>query len=706
MEYANNQGFDLQQIRQWWNLERLTPEGKGLVTEIRILGDAGKVYSGYFNDVETLINAITPYFNMNVYYTMNVLSDALMARGQGDCISFKPKETTSANDILGRRMVVLDIDPVRSSGVNSTDEELQYAKDMANEIVVFLRNQGFNKPIVAVSSNGVHIKLGCALANTPEVTTLIKNFLAAMSMLFSSDKCLVDTVLYDSNRIIRLQGSMSRKGNSRSKTRPQRASYYVMTPDEIIPNDIEYFRKVAAMLPEPEKPSKFNNFSNDKFDLDAFIERHNIQVREIQQVSDGRKIILDHCLFDSNHKGKDAMLFQRNDGAIGYHCFHNSCSQYKFRDVRLMFEPDAYNKSDYREFIHKRQYYGGIKVQPKAFTPAEETEEKGKKWLSMSDIQYVDISTLKSIPTGFVDLDRKIIGLMLGDVSIITGLSASGKSSWLGVLSLNTKQRGYKSATFSAELQSFRYLSWINQMAAGKSNVRKKEGYDNFYYTPKSISEKVNTWLKDDLLLFNNEYGNDWMQLFSDIRDVVETKGVQLVIIDNLMSLSLDEYSGDQNTQQTRFINDIKTYAKKQNIHVILCAHPRKSNDFLRKESVSGTSNLTNLCDNLFILHRVGKDFSTRATDFFGADVVSHYLHYSVVLEIAKNRSQGVVDHLVGMFYEQETRRLKNEISEYIHYGWEDADTIQSTLDLPSQSFESAESDFLSNFEDESEAPF
>ena len=32
----------------------------------------------------------------------------------------------------------------------------------------------------------------------------------------------------------------------------------------------------------------------------------------------------------------------------------------------------------------------------------------------------------------------------------------------------------------------------------------------------------------------------------------------------------------------------------------------------------------------------------------------------------------GVQDYLVGMYYEYESRRLKNEISEHIIYGWEE----------------------------------
>ena len=56
------------------------------------------------------------------------------------------------------------------------------------------------------------------------------------------------------------------------------------------------------------------------------------------------KYVLEHCLFDESHKGKDAAIFQKSDGSLGYKCFHNSCSDKHWKDVRLLFEPDAYDK--------------------------------------------------------------------------------------------------------------------------------------------------------------------------------------------------------------------------------------------------------------------------------------------------------------------------------------------------------------------------
>ena len=152
---------------------------------------------------------------------------------------------------------------------------------------------------------------------------------------------------------------------------------------------------------------------------------------------------------------------------------------------------------------------------------------------------------------------------------------------------------------------------------------------------------------------------------------------------------------------------DVKEYAKKKNIHIILVCHPRKQMDMIRRESVSGTADLTNICDNLFLIHRVNKDFQTRAGDFFGKEKVEEYMNFGAVLEVAKNRQFGIVDFLVGMFYENESRRLKNSIAEHIVYNWEET-PIQAEIPttMPSDPVGEFAIEESYEIEDSEECPF
>lgn len=666
--------LDEQQVYQFFDIFKNNNE----LVEIRLIGSK-KTASGYFTDAKTMIEAIKPYTDsFNVYFTLNKVNPACYSREQKDKIVLNVKNTTTDAEIVCRDWVLIDLDPKRLSGVCSTNEEATKAYNKAKEVIKFLLDSGFYEPITVFSSSGIHIYLRCALLNNDENTKLVKRFLEALAMLFSDSDVDVDTKVFNPARISRLVGSYSCKGANNDKERPQRKCRFLTIPDEIKVNDKEYFEKIAKLYPDDVKPTRENNYTVEKFDLESFLKKHNIGVVRVDNVVGGKKYILEHCVFNEQHRGKDAVIFQRDTGEIAYHCFHQSCSQYSWRDVRIKYEPDAYTKKDYREFQFKQKYYS---PQPPVFEPIEESEEKGKKWLTSKDIKRKRESDIIAIPTGFNYLDKYIRGLILGEVTILSGLNGSGKSSWLNSLMLNVMQRGFKVACFSGELTDFNVMKWLALSAAGKNYVSKVEGSEYAYEVNDFAYDKIADWLYDKFYLFNNNYGNKFEQILADLNEVIE-KGVNLVIVDNLMALSIDNKSGDKNEKQKAFILDVVELAKKKNVHIIVVCHPRKESGtqtLLRKESIAGSSDLSNAVQNVAIVHRCGEDFSKRASEFFGKDKADKYMEYSNVVEWCKSRSYGVVDLLVGMYYEVETKRFKNYKSEHIIYGWQD-NPVQQTM--------------------------
>lgn len=690
-------------IRQWYD----TLKNNNELVEIRILDNNNKrTYSGYFTDIEKILSEIRNYDNCNIYFTLNAIDGACYSREQHDRLIQKPKATTSDKDIIGRSWCLIDVDIEKPSDTNSTDEEKELAKPVVNEIYKFLRNEGFNSPIIADSANGFHVLVKQSMANTDENTQIMKDFLNVLDIMFSTDKVKVDTSTFNASRICKLYGCVSRKGSNTAE-RPQRESAILKLPKEIVPTRNDYFKKVASMLPKPEKPNRSNNYQADSFNLQDFISKNNIRVRNVVNTSAGTKYVLEECPFNSSHTAPDSAIFEMNGGGYGFKCLHASCAHYTWKDFRMKYDPTAYDKRDYMDHIMRNQNYGNASYYKEEFKPKEESAEKGKKWLSMGDINYVDISKIPCIPSGFTLLDKSMYGFILGETTVVSGSNSSGKSSWLNCLALNAVNRGWKVALWSGELVDFRLKSWINQIAAGKNYVQKKEGYDNFYYTPKVISDRIDLWDKNKLFLYNNSYGSRWEQLLSDIKNIIDEQGAKLIILDNLMALSLDGYEGDKNSKQQKFILNVCALAKEKSVHIIMVAHPRKQNDFLRKESISGTADLTNAVDNVIILHRINLDFETRGKLFFGEMKINEMMKYGNVIEVCKNRSLGVVDLLVGMYYEVETRRFKNEVAEHINYGWMDQPIQQSfTPILEAQSIYDNASSAYDFKEDTSPLPF
>ena len=692
-------------IRQWFDIFKDNHE----LVEIRVLDpNTRKTYSGYFTDIETLLSAIKPYDKCALYFTLNKIDDACYSREQHDKISTKVKATTSDNEILSRKWCLIDVDCEKPSDTNSTNEEKELAKVVVNNVYKFLRDEGFEKPVICDSANGYHLLYKQDMQSTPANTEVMKKFLQVLDMYFSNEKVKIDCSTYNASRVCKLYGTYSRKG-SNTKDRPQRMSYILQVPTEVKITPNEYFEKVASYLPEPEKKDRFNNYGASSFDLDEFIKEHDIKVAKIEDGKDYRKYVLEECPFCSAHRAPDSALFKMKDGGYGFKCLHNSCSQYTFKDFRLKYDPQAYQRRDYREFQHKQRINSSYK---EPFTPAVETEDKGKKWLQMSEIKRVNIEDLMCIPTGYTELDKKIVGLFAGELSILSGGNASGKTSWLDCVALNAVQKGFKVGIWSGEMQDWRFQNWIIQIAAGKAFTKRKEGYDNLYYVPNSITEKISAWLDEKLFLYNNNYGNNFQQIFSDVKTLVEEKSVQLIIIDNLAALDIDSYDGEKYTKQTKFVIELKEFAKQKNIHILLVCHPRKQMTFLRKDSISGTADLTNISDKVFIIHRIGKDFEQKASEFLGNAKASELMDYDSIVEVAKDRQFGIVDYFAGMYYEQESRRLKNSIAEHIVYGWYDQPT-QIDFDYSSNdainAFESqqdVDNEQLDSFEDLLKSPF
>jgi archaellum biogenesis ATPase FlaH len=579
--------------------------------------------------------------------------------------------------------VLIDVDCNRIAGVNATSKEAQYAYAKAEQVESFLMSQGFNRPVKVFSGSGIHLYLKCALACNASNDSLIRDFLLALGMLFDDANCKIDSVVFNNSRISRLMGTWNRKGSKDSKERPQRICRFLNIPDEIKINEKEFFQKVAALLPKEEAPSKENNYrpmNYKEFDLQEFFRKYNIDVLKETRIDRGTRYILKECPFDPAH-GSDSMVFQYDTGHLAFFCFHNGCTNNHWREFRAHYDRDAYSRQARGEWKQKDRRE---RPQVEAPRPVEQPVSDGNEWLSMADIQNLDLKNIAAIPTGHEGFDRKAMGFILGEITIVSGLNGSGKSSWLNCVSLNAIQRGFKVAMFSGELMKEKVKTWLNQAAAGKEFVKKVYGYDDLYYVPRDVTAKIDAWTKDKLFLYDNKYGRNWSRLLESIKNVVEQKGINLLILDNLMTLDLDAFSGDKNEKQSAFVNSLADLAKQANIHIVLVAHPRKSLTFLRREDIGGSGDITNLADNVYIIHRCNKDFEKRAPEFLGIEEVTkimQYDGYSNVVEVCKNRFIGSVDNIFGYYYELETKRFIESKTEHVVYGW-NPPVIQQNMDF------------------------
>ena len=104
----------------------------GSTVELRIPRTSRGTKSGYFDEPEKLVEAAATVSGhaSGVYLTINPVNKDLLARAVNH-LTEHAKHTTSDIDILQRRWLPLDFDPVRPAGVSSTDSEHQAAIETA-----------------------------------------------------------------------------------------------------------------------------------------------------------------------------------------------------------------------------------------------------------------------------------------------------------------------------------------------------------------------------------------------------------------------------------------------------------------------------------------------------------------------------------------------------------------------------------------------
>lgn len=629
------------------------PEG---VIEVRSM--TGYTFSGYFRDREKLVAELARHDDKTWYFVMNEINDGCYSREQNErVLSKKGLKTTGDNEITAIKWILIDADPERATGVSSTDAEKAKAKETIKRVYKYLRQEGFADPVVCDSGNGYHLLYSVDMM--VEDAEYTKKFLQAIDMLFSGADVKIDTAVFNPSRITKVYGTIARKGAS-TMERPHRASGFVYIPEEIRTNSIHLLKKVIKIIPEPPKPV-YRNDRVETFDIDKFIADNGIRVKYETNSGGVRKIVLEECPFDPSHKAPDSAIFVMQNGAIAFKCFHNSCSDKRWSDLRQMYDPTCYER--------KQEQNRTYQLPPRPEKKTEKAQDETPHFLRMQDIEIIDRSKIVSIKTGIDALDKKLIGMNKGELSIWSGGNGSGKSTFLSQIALESICRNFNVAMFSGELTSNRAKSWLQLQAAGRAHTKLSDNGVS-YYVPREKADAIDEWAADKLWIYNNQYGIKVNSVIDDFVRHIEQHQTDVVIIDNLMSLDLSEMRGEKYDRQTTLVLTLSEFAKKYNVHIHFVCHPRKPVGFLRKSDISGSADLTNAADNVFMMHRVNQDFLRLGGEFLGQTEIKKYEDFTNVIEIMKNRDLGVSDEFIGVYYEPESKRMLNFRQENKRFGW------------------------------------
>jgi twinkle protein len=285
--------------------------------------------------------------------------------------------------------------------------------------------------------------------------------------------------------------------------------------------------------------------------------------------------------------------------------------------------------------------------------------------ISLADVKAFDYDGLTRIKSSVKLLNKHTAGYIGGQLSVWTGDSGSGKSTFVGQELLEAIEHGYAVCAYSGELPAPVFRYWIDLQAAGQNNLSYKDDVlrgEKVPYLKSDIADNIRKWYASKFYLCDNYSEATDTTILELFQYAAMRYDCKVFLIDNLMSMTLDGPDSDYYRQQSLFLQQAKQFSRKHDVHVHVVAHPRKSGGRSTKDDVAGSKNITDWADNVFGVYRVKEE-----------DTDPIYKNFNTVIDVLKCRFTGVVGKPIGLFFEGDSKRFstESESRDSYKYGWE-----------------------------------
>lgn len=302
-------------------------------------------------------------------------------------------------------------------------------------------------------------------------------------------------------------------------------------------------------------------------------------------------------------------------------------------------------KSPHKD-ANEHLYHEGKESTMQAVVQAEPVPMAGL--IRLADAKPFDLDSAERVRSSIRAVNEIIGGYMMGQLSVWTGINASGKSTFLGQELLWAVDQGYNVCAFSGELPAALFRYWIDIQAAGPRYLRdytdKVSG--NIVRRPDPfIVGKIQDWYRDRFFLFDSFGDTQADQMLAVFAYAAMRYNCRVFLVDNLMTTIMGFGDSDYYRQQSEMVGRLKEFAHKYDAHVHLVAHPRKAEGRLTKMDIAGSGDITNRADNVFALHRVHPAHKEQQ----GCDSI---------LDLFKSRFTGYQDDEIKLFFDYPSKRF------------------------------------------------
>lgn len=225
--------------------------------------------------------------------------------------------------------------------------------------------------------------------------------------------------------------------------------------------------------------------------------------------------------------------------------------------------------------------------------------------IDFSDTRDFDISELDGVSFGLQEVDRALMKIFNGSLTILFAKAASGKTSLTNTLISNALDNGKSVFLYSQELANNLTANWILYSLAGRRNINSfvsREGSPYYKVTP-SARKKILEYYRNQLYIYRDGESIDIDDILKTAETCVRRQGVSLVVLDNMTCISCKGCESDL-MRQTEITRKCVKFAITYNCSVVLCAHSRKTSEGLSMDDIMGSSNTGNLAGRVLGLER------------------------------------------------------------------------------------------------------